>query len=304
MTKLSCFRAGEVIAVSKATKKDLVKFYDVSEEKIRVVYHGVDAPMNTPAPRGVQGSADERTEKIQPSPIGADEQASLSRPSPINTDEEELTQNKYILYLGRVETKKNILNMIEAFETLKSAEERKETQNIVEQGRGTPNQSKYGTGQSSRNDSAKFSDLKFVLAGGEGYGYRRIQKTIDNSPLTEDIIETGYVSEEEKWRLLNSATVFCFATLYEGFGMPILEAQSVGTSVIVGDKGAGPEVGGGAVLKVAPEEPKEIARAMSRLLEDEDLREELVEKGYKNVESFSWEKCAKKTLEAVTNVSS
>lgn len=284
MTRLSCIRAEKIIAVSEVTKEDLMRFYDVLEDKIEVIHHGVE----TPKERGMKNTELTRnrkdTEQTRNRTNTKVKDSSDTRRYPqINVGgnlrpsvlfEYNLLGYDYILYLGRVETKKNILNMIEAFEMLKRNQE----------------------------SGIKNQDLKFVLAGGRGYGYGGIQLKIKNGKLENEVIELGYVLEEEKWRLLENADVFCYATLYEGFGIPILEAQKVGTPTVVGAQGAAPDVGSDGVLKANPEEPKEIARTMSQLLEDDNLREELVEKGYANVERFSWQKCAKETLEYITGI--
>ena len=107
-----------------------------------------------------------------------------------------------------------------------------------------------------------------------------------------DIIFTGYIPERKKWEFLKNADVFLFPTLYEGFGLPILEAQSVEVPVVAGDNSSIPEVVGDSALLVDAGDPCEIAKAAYKLISNRNLREKIIQKGKKNVARFSWEECA------------
>ena len=107
---------------------------------------------------------------------------------------------------------------------------------------------------------------------------------------------TGYVTEEEKWQLLKGADVFSFPSLYEGFGMPVLEAQNVGVPVVTSNISSLPEIVGESALKVNPLNIEEIAKSIYRVISDDRLRRNLINRGYKNIQRFSWQKCAQETL--------
>lgn len=179
--KSSCRWASDIIAVSENTKKDLMVLYKVPEEKIKVIYEGVSNNSQFPIPNS-QTISDEL----------------LSKP-------------KNLLFIGRLEERKNIIGIIKAFEILKE---------------------KY------------MIPHKLILAGGPGYRYENIKHKVESSKHKEDIIVAGYVSEVEKVELLKNAEVFLFPTFYEGFGLPILEAQALGVPVVASNNSSIPEVAG------------------------------------------------------------
>lgn len=166
----------------------------------------------------------------------------------------------YLFFIGRLEERKNILGIISAFETLKE---------------------KY-----------KISH-KLVLAGKFGFGGDKIKLKSENSLCKDEIILRGFISDEEKFGLLKNADAFLFPTFYEGFGIPILEAQSQGTPVVTSNISSMPEVTGESALLIDPKQPEEIAEAVQKILSNEDLKKDLVAKGLENVKRFSWDKCAR-----------
>ncbi|OGZ31825.1 MAG: hypothetical protein A2V69_01020 [Candidatus Portnoybacteria bacterium RBG_13_40_8] len=117
----------------------------------------------------------------------------------------------------------------------------------------------------------------------------------------EDIIFMGYVDENKKRELLKNADLFVSPSFYEGFGMPVLEAQKMGVPVVASDRGALLEILGNSALLVDPKKTEEIAEAIYKVLNDEYLSKELVRKGYENVQRFSWSKCAEETLKIISN---
>lgn len=135
-----------------------------------------------------------------------------------------------------------------------------------------------------------------VLAGRIGWLAEPILSAARSSPVAEAIHIPGYVDEEDVVVLRRQARFFCYPSLHEGFGLPILEAQSQGVPVLTSNRSSLPEVAGDAALLVDPENVDEIAQAMLRLSRDEELRAELVAKGHENVKRFSWEKAARETL--------
>ncbi|MFA6636818.1 MAG: glycosyltransferase family 1 protein [Candidatus Omnitrophota bacterium] len=109
----------------------------------------------------------------------------------------------------------------------------------------------------------------------------------------------GYVREEELVALYNMADVYLYASLYEGFGLPIIEAQSCGCPVITSGITSMPEVAGDGAVIVDPKNVHQIAASMLRIIEDEDFRSALISKGFKNAKKFSWEKCAQALVGAI-----
>lgn len=226
--KASCKWAKKIISVSQNTKFDLEKLYGVVGDKIEVIYEGYE------------------------------------NQEPIINNQELKSGSKFFLFVGRIEERKNVANIVKAFEILKE---------------------KYQVAH------------KLLLAGRPGYGYEKIKLQIENSKYREDIAELGYVSDEEKFGLMKNADAFVFPTLYEGFGIPVLEAQSVGCPVIAGRNSSIPEVVGDSVVLVDVRDQEAIAKAMALLISDRSLRSEYVQKGLENVKRFSWSKCAERIAE-------
>ena len=135
-----------------------------------------------------------------------------------------------------------------------------------------------------------------VLAGRIGWLAEPILAAARSSPAADAIHILGYVEDGDVAALRQQARLFCYPSLHEGFGLPVLEAQSQGVPVLTSNRSSLPEVAGDAALLVDPEDVDEIAQAMLRLSRDEELRAELVAKGHENVKRFSWEKAARETL--------
>lgn len=235
--KNSCTWAKTIISVSENTKKDLMSLYGVSEEKIKVIYEGYDDNF-----------------KFQISNLRLNTEDKIS----------EILRSQYLLFVGRIEERKNISNILAAFEILKE---------------------KYKVTH------------RLVLAGKPGYGYDNLKFKIKNFKFSEDITELGFVSEQEKWALLKKADVFIFPTLYEGFGIPILEAQSMGCPVVASSNSSIPEVTGGSAILVDPQDPADIAAGIYDIISNEALKNAIIAKGLENVKKFSWGQCAKSISE-------
>lgn len=167
----------------------------------------------------------------------------------------------YAISIGRLEKKKNTQRIVKAFETVHS-----------------------------------LHPLQLVLVGKSGYGYEEVREVIEASQFKNDIRELGWLSPEDLTVLLPNAAVFVFPSLYEGFGLPVLEAFAAGVPVIASRGSSLEEVGGGAALYVDPENVSEIARAIEQLLNNEQLRATLIKAGQERVKQFFWEKCARETL--------
>lgn len=135
-----------------------------------------------------------------------------------------------------------------------------------------------------------------ALAGGPGWLYEETQQLIAKLKLEKKVRFLGRVSELELITLYSMADVFAFPSFFEGFGVPPLEAMACGAPVITSNASSLPEVVGDAALLIDPHNTSELAKAMIRLLEDEQLREELRQKGYARAQLFTWPKSASKML--------
>jgi glycosyltransferase involved in cell wall biosynthesis len=174
-----------------------------------------------------------------------------------------LEAGTYLLYVGAIQPRKNLGVLIDAFEKAKE----------------------------------KNPDLKLVLAGAPAWKSENTFEKITHSPFKEDITVTGNLSFENVSILYQNALMFIFPSLYEGFGIPILEAMASGMPVILAKNSSLPEVGGEAALYFATENSAELASCINKIIEDKVLRENLIRKGLEHCKNFSWEKCAQQTLD-------
>ncbi len=233
-TRLAVKWARRIIVPSECTKRDLIKFYQADKGKVKVVYHGYDFKSQIPNPK-----------------------------SQINPN---FQNTKYILFIGRLEKRKNLVRLIQIFNLLKK---------------------KYNISH------------KLILAGKKGFGFGEIKKAIQNSSYQRDIFLKGYILEKEKTDLLKNADIFVFPSFYEGFGIPVLEAMVSGTPVVCSNVSSLPEIVGDAALLVDPLDADKTAEAVYKLLKDENLRNKMIRRGFENIKRFSWEKCARETLKVL-----
>ena len=169
--------------------------------------------------------------------------------------------DEYILYLGTLEPRKNISTLIKAFIKLKK--EKKITE-------------------------------KLVIAGKKGWNYENIYKIIYKNNFENEIIFTGYVDENEKPAIYQMSKLFVFPSLYEGFGIPVLESMASGVPVIVSNTSSLPEVVEDAGILVDPQKVEDIEISIYKVLTNEKLRTELIEKGLEQSKKFTWETSASK----------
>lgn len=179
---------------------------------------------------------------------------------------------KFILYLGTFEPRKNILALLQAFNALQEY--------------GKPECKKY----------------VLVLAGARGWKYHEIFSAIENSPYREKILLPGFIADEDKVALYNLASIFVYPSFYEGFGFPPLEAMACGVPVIASHASSLPEIMGTAGIMIDPYQPDELYRALETLILDTELCGMLQKNGFKQVEKFSWNEAAEKTLKVFERV--
>ncbi len=172
----------------------------------------------------------------------------------------------YILYVGRLEKRKNVEKIISAFEIFKDKTE---------------------------------SGLSLLLVGKNGYGADDIKKKINKSKYQKYINIEGYVDDDKLCQLYSNAFCLLYPSLYEGFGYPMLEAMAANTPVISSDIPTLREIGGNAVFYVNPNDEKSIASGIIKLNKDRELKQKLIDAGKLNVKKYSWEYSAKLLFELI-----
>jgi glycosyltransferase involved in cell wall biosynthesis len=239
-TETAVKRADKIIAVSEATKQDILKFYPkTNPQKIKVIYHGVD-----------KGDYCQK--------ISSEKSAEILSKYGIKKD--------YLLYVGALQPRKNLETLVAAFEKLKKGGDKK---------------------------------TQLVLAGQPAWKSEKILEKIKNSKFKEDIILTGKVSFVDLPFIYQKALMFILPSLYEGFGIPILEAWASKIPVIVANNSSLKEIGEEGVLKFEALEDEELLEKINILLKRDIIRIELIEKGTKRLSKFSWERCAQETLDFI-----
>lgn len=180
----------------------------------------------------------------------------------------------FLLYAGRISPHKNVVRMIEAFSALKAQLEK---------------------------DGA-YPDLKLIIIGDDLSGNPDLRRTVVRSGVQNDVRFLGFIPIEVLRIFYDQAKIFVFPSLYEGFGLPPLEAMAHGTPVVTSNVSSLPEVVGNAAVLVNPENVFEIMRALHRVLLDQTLRDRMIERGYQQVTKFSWEMSVRRVLEVYSQV--
>lgn len=178
---------------------------------------------------------------------------------------------KYILFVGRIESRKNISNLIKAYVQLRH----------------------------------KYPEIKhkLVLAGKPGYGYDRIHNEIASiAKFKDDIIETGFIPETDLPHLYTKADLFVFPSLYEGFGIPLLEAFFAKTPIAASNGSSIPEIGGNAINYFNPLDAEDISLKIVEIISDSNLRKQLISNGSKRLIQFSWKKYHYGLLDVINKV--
>ena len=139
-------------------------------------------------------------------------------------------------------------------------------------------------------------DVQLVVAGGQGWGREPLGEIIDALKIRDQVLWTGFVADEDLPDLYRGAAMFVYPSLYEGFGLPILEAMACGVPVITSNRSSLPEIAGNAALLVDPTQPDALAAAMSDVMNDKALHEEMRSNGIARAKDFTWETVARKTL--------
>lgn len=176
-------------------------------------------------------------------------------------------RDKYLLFIGTLEPRKNLIRLLEAFF------------------------------QMLQRQPALANEYQLVLAGQAGWLYQEIFEEVRNRNLGKCVLFPGYVPAKDIPRLYANAEVFVYPSLYEGFGLPVLEAMASGTPVLTSNLSSLPEITGDAAALVDPNDEEGMSKALEKIILDGDYRESLAKKGAARAADFSWEKCAKATLD-------
>lgn len=230
----SCESADLVVAICEQTKRDIIEFLGIPEEKIRVVYQSV-------GPKFYNMIPEEKIEKV----LSAHD-----------------VSGKFILYVGALEERKNALSVVQAFARIKDHCK----ENLVLIGRGKEYKEK-------------------------------IQRTITELGMHDRVFILDNVTTEELPSFYRAATVFCYPSFFEGFGIPIAESLFCETPVITSEGSCFPEAGGENSIYIDPNSVESIANALSKVLSDEDLQQTMARKGRAFVEKFHWRNTSKNMME-------
>ena len=233
--------ATHIIAVSEATKRDLVRLTGAPESKITVIYEAAESIYY---------------------PIH--EQTVLSQ-----VQEKYHLPEQVIMFLGTIEPRKNLPTLIRAFS------------NLIAQYK---------------------LEVDLAIVGKQGWLYDDVYRQVEKLGLKDRVHFLGRVPTEDLPHLYNASQMLVLPSYYEGFGLPPLEAMACGVPVIVSDTAALSETVADAALRVAPEDDEGLTVAMWRLLSDDGLRADMIAKGLKRAESFSWKRAAQETLEVYRKV--
>ncbi len=232
--------ARAIIAVSAFTRDELVRHYPQARDKVTVIYHGYDSNAFPGA-----GNEDDVRAVIARKGITA----------------------PYLLYVGRLEEKKNTPGLVAAYAIARA---------------------RYGMKH------------QLVLVGTPGYHFDKVASLIRRNGLSPHVVLTRYVDGHELAHLYRGASLFVFPSFYEGFGMPLVEAMACGTPIAAARAASIPEIAGEGAAYFNPADPADIAAVCNRVLSDRQLSVHLRVRGRDRVQQFSWDRAAKETLTVIT----
>ncbi len=236
-----CRKAEKILAVSAFTKNDIIGQYHIDGDKIEVVYNGVENI-------GVSGT-----------------------PSDIKhiKSQYHLKDTPYFMFIGAVHPRKNVLQLLKAFELLKSD---------------------------------LLSNHQLVIVGRNAWMNLEVENYFQQMSCKQDVIWIEQIERGQLMNLLKDAFAFVFPSLFEGFGIPVIEAMQLGVPVITSNTSSMPEVAGDAAILADPNSAVAIKKAMQLIISDTSLRENLIEKGRKRAELFSWDISAQKVVDIIQEV--
>jgi glycosyltransferase involved in cell wall biosynthesis len=230
---LFCRRATHIIAISGQTRRDMMAAYSIPAEKITVVYEAADPRFGS-----------------QPAGVVAATRARYRLPE------------RYVLFVGTIEPRKNLARLLAAFERL---------------------------------HAEGLTDC-LVIVGRRGWLTEDFDAALERCPVKQAVLFPGYVPDEDLPAVYAGAQVMAMPSLYEGFGLPILEAMACGAPVACAKASSLPEIAGEAALFYDPSDIDEIGYVLRRLLRDRELQAHLRDAGLRRASEFSWSRAAEETL--------
>ena len=283
MQKFQLRTATKIIAVSKATKEDLVKKIGIDSKKIRVVYEGYDKKLFRPVKDNVLVNS---------------------------LKQYDLQAGGYFLFVGTIQPRKNLERLIKAFAIFLEAARQ-----------GTKNRSRLHSARlrlvSRRTQPGNIDDSSvrstaphflvtsgfaafpyLVLVGSKGWLADEIYRLPKKLGIEDRVKFSGYVPDEYLPALYSGAAALTFPSLFEGFGLPILEAQACGCPVLTSNTSSMPEVAGYGAIYVDPYSINDIVEGMVKV-QSSKFKVQSVKAGFENIKRFSWERCARETLEVL-----
>jgi glycosyltransferase involved in cell wall biosynthesis len=250
-------RAEQVVAVSAATRRDVINLLEIPPERIRQIY-------NAPDPRFVS----------RPQYDDASEQAAAATERRRRTLARYQINYPFVLYVGNIRPQKNVPRMVEAFAVLRG----------------------------ELMDHPHYKDVRLIIIGDEISRHPAVRLAAMQSRVDKVVRFLGFVPIETLKVFYEAASAFAFPSLYEGFGLPPLEAMAAGTPVVTSGVSSLPEVVGDAAVVVNPENVFDIARGLRDALLNEELRATLIRRGYEQVKRFSWQTTAAEVAQLYAGV--
>lgn len=244
--KMMCRRADRVIAISQSTANDIAEIYGINKKKIRVIYNGLSKKFKV---------LDRNNDNL------------------IRVKEKYGLPYKFILYLGTIEPRKNIVAIIRAYNSLQK--------NAVKEG------------------DEELQKYKLVIAGSDGWLSEKVFSEVKKSKYKKNILLAKFIKEDDKEYVLNLAALFVYPSFFEGFGFPPLEAMACGVPTITSNNSSLPEVIGSGGIMTDADKPDEIYRAMKEVLHKNKLRDHLVSSGLAQAKKFTWEKSSAEFLKMI-----
>ncbi len=239
-------KSKKIITVSMSTKSDLCSVYGIDPQKIEVIPSGISEKFRV---------IDRNDGKL------------------LEVKQKYKLPYKFILYLGTIEPRKNIIGIIRAYNKLQ----------------------KFASYENLKG----LADYKLVIAGSSGWLSKKIFAEIKKSKNKDNIQVIDFVEDVDKEYVYNLASLFIYPSFFEGFGFPPLEAMSSGVPVIVSHSSSLPEVVGSGGILIDPNKPNEIFEVMKEILTNSEFRKKMIEKGLKQAQKFSWNKTAQEFLKVL-----
>lgn len=232
--------AKHIITVSHFSKSDICTRFNLGEDRVSVIYNGVDAAFK-PIPHSLKEKTRQRYSN------GAD----------------------YFLYVGAIHPRKNIDRLIKSFDLFK------------------------------RNTG---SQTQLLITGRKGWLTKSVDDAYQHAKHQSDIQFTGYVADDDLPALIGASKSLCYISLFEGFGLPIIEGMASSVPVLCSNRNAMKEIAGDSALVVNPESIKEIASGMTQLDQNDDLRQNLIEHGKQRAKMFHWDHSAQQYMELLKQI--